>query len=357
MLSELFYPYLLGGAERRYYEIAKRLAKRHDVVVISLRFDGHESSEMHEGIEIERVGSSHPLDKRSLPALATYLPAIAKAVKRKSDIIDANQGIASFAGIFKPLLKKPVVATFHDLYWKQWNEYFPFPFSSLGRAMEFSWAKMPFSAVIANSPTTARKLGYLGTKNIKTIPSGIDFDFISNMRAIKKRNTVIYVGRLVKYKNVDLLIRAVKEASREIKDIELKIVGSGPEEFYLKNLAKDLAVDAKFFGFVSEEEKFRLIKSSEVLVNPSSVEGLGLILLEAMAAGTPVIARNLDAYFFCNSKNSVIYGKDSELAANISLILQNNTKKTIIKNGYETARNYSWDNVAASVEKLYGMLI
>ena len=144
MLSELFYPYLLGGAERRYYEIAVRLAKKHEVSIYSLRFDGHEKRENHKGIEIIRVGSSHPMDKRSIPVLATYFPALLKAVTKRSDVIDANQGISSFVGTFKPLIKTPIIATFHDLYWNQWNEYFSFPFSSIGKTMEFIWSKVTY---------------------------------------------------------------------------------------------------------------------------------------------------------------------------------------------------------------------
>ncbi|MBI4018223.1 MAG: glycosyltransferase family 4 protein [Candidatus Aenigmarchaeota archaeon] len=352
MLSELFYPYLLGGAERRYYEIAVRLAKRHNVTVYSLRFDGHEDREEHRGVQIVRTGSSHPLDKRSVPALATFILALPAAAAAGNDIIDANQGISSFAGLLKPLTRKPVVATFHDLYWNQWNEYFPFPLSSLGKSMEFMWSRLPYDAVIANSPTTAKKLGFLGFSDVTTIPSGVDIDFINRIRVRKRKNTVTYVGRLVKYKNVDALIRAVKEISAEI-DVKLRIVGSGPEEYNLKKLARDLGVDAVFSGFVSEQEKFRIIKSSSVLVNPSSVEGLGLVLIESMAAGTPVVAKNLEAYFFCNGRNALLYDNETELA---SRILDAMTKKNLVKNGHETAKKYSWDSVARSVESLYRRL-
>ena len=63
MLSELFHPFMLGGAERRYYEIAKRLARRNDVTVYSLRFYGHPRRETTDGIEIIRVGAEHHDDR------------------------------------------------------------------------------------------------------------------------------------------------------------------------------------------------------------------------------------------------------------------------------------------------------
>lgn len=354
MLSELFYPYLLGGAERRYYEIAIRLAKRHEVTVFSLRFDGHERKEEHKGVEIVRTGSSHPLDKRSVPALATYFPALLKAAAGRNDVIDANQGISSFAGLLKPLIKTPVVATFHDIYWNQWNEYFPFPLSSAGKTMEVMWSRMPYSRVIANSPTTAKKLSNLGFRNVEVIPSGVDLNFIKKIRTKKRERSITYVGRLVKYKNVDTLIKIIGEISEEISDIRLNIIGSGTDEYELKRLAQRLGVDAEFFGYVGEEEKFSIIKSSDLLINPSSVEGLGLILLESMAAGVPVVAKNLDAYFFCNGYNSRLYSNEPELKKKIvEMLTSKKSRRQVIKNGLNTAKKYSWDSVANRVEKLY----
>ena len=91
MLSELFYPYLLGGAEKRYYEIAKRLAKRHRVTVYSLRLPGTKAHEFHENIEIRRVGLRHPSTKRSFLPLLSYFPALLMGIQHQYDIIDCNQ--------------------------------------------------------------------------------------------------------------------------------------------------------------------------------------------------------------------------------------------------------------------------
>lgn len=355
MLSELFYPFMLGGAERRYYEIAKRLAKRHDVTVYSLRFYGHPRRETVDGINIVRVGAEHPLNRRRIPPLWTYFPAFLRAAGSGCDIIDSNQGIASFAGAIKPLTRKPVVATFHDIYWNQWNDYFPFPFSSIGKTMEFAWSHLPYSRIMTVSPMTAKKLKYLGFNSpIEIIPSGVDIASIDKTTAEREECTVVFVGRLVPYKHVDALIREFRKVQDVHKKAKLRIVGTGPEEKKLKALAKFLGVNAEFLGFVSEEEKNRIIKSSTVLVNPSTVEGLGLILIESMACGTPVIARRLETYFFCNNGNSMLYENDSEIGEKILEVVNNKRVfMKLSKGGKETAKSYSWDNVAEKVEKLY----
>lgn len=355
MLSELFYPYMLGGAERRYYEIAKRLAKRHDVTVYSLRLHGQKDKERKDGIEIRRIGIRHPTNRRSILPLSSFMPAIFKSVCGDYDIIDANQGIASISGFFRHLTSKPIVATFHDIYWNEWKKYFRFPVSAAGKAMELFWSKGYFDRIIANSPETKRKLETIGFRNtIDVIVSGIDTDFIEKIKAEKEKMHIVYAGRLVKYKNIDRLIRCAAELKKEFPEMKLTIVGSGPEENQLKHLSKTLGVNARFTGFVSETEKFRILKSAEIFVNPSSVEGLGLILIEAMACRAAVVANNLDCYFFCSEENSVLYNNEKGLYSALRTLLHNKRKMSKIAGiGHKTASGYSWDKTAGEVEKVY----
>ncbi len=355
MLSELFYPYMLGGAERRYYEIAKRLAKRHEITVYALRLRGVPDKEVIDGIEIRRLGISHPLNRRSFMPLASYFPAFLKAVKNEYDVIDVNQGMASFMGIVKPIIKKPMVATFHDIYWNKWNRHFAFPYSNIGKFMEFVWSKTKYTKIIANSPETKEKLENLKFRStVEMIPSGVDMRLINSINGKKGGNTVVYVGRLEGYKNVETVLHAVAKVRAKIPDIKLNVVGSGPKEAELKKLASDLSIDAEFFGFVDEKKKFEIIKSSDVLINPSFVEGLGLIVLEAMACKVPVIARDLKCYFFCNGKNSVRYTNKEKLPELIVDIIQNkNRRNAMARNGYQTAKQFSWDETTKKIENLY----
>lgn len=355
MLSELFYPYMLGGAERRYFEIAKRLAKKHDVTVYSLRLFGQKEKDSKDGVVIRRVGAKHPLNRRSILPLPTFFPAVLKQLAGDFDIVDANQGIASFTCYTKYLSLRPLVATFHDIYWNQWGKYFPFPFSSAGKFMELLLSKGKFSSIIANSPETKRKLELLGfASRIHVVVSGIDASFINRIKGGREETAVTYAGRLVKYKNVDTLIRAASLLQKDFPGLKLNIIGSGPEEQNLRNLARKMDVNAAFHGFVSEEEKFRIIKSSAIFVNPSSVEGLGLALLEAMACKTAVVAKNLDCYFFCNSRNSVLYKHDSGLYKALRLLLVDDERRQrIAKNSWQTSLEYTWDKTARKVEDIY----
>jgi L-malate glycosyltransferase len=355
MLSELFYPFMSGGAERRYFEIAKRLSKKHNVTVYALNLEGSQTQEIINGIEIIRVGSKHPIGERKLAPLATFWPAIIRAVTGNYDIIDANQGIASFSGIFNSLVKKPVVATFHDIYWNQWNTYFKFPASTIGKTMEFVWSKTRYSNIFTVSPTTEQKLISLGFRGkIDVIPSGVDTDMINKIKVSREPKKFVYVGRLVKYKNVDLIIRAFEKIKKTNPDAQLHIIGTGPEEMTLVHLSKELGVHVKFHGFVEEEKKMKIIKSASALINPSDVEGLGLILIEAMACGTPVIAKNLPTYFFCNKRNSILFNRNDQLSEAMErVIVDSGYARDISKNSIKTAQEFSWNNTAKKVETVY----
>jgi glycosyltransferase involved in cell wall biosynthesis len=340
MLSELFYPYDKGGAERRFIEVSKRLAKRNNVTVYSLRLKGHGCVENWDGVNIIRVGVSHPLDKRSLPQLMSYISPLVRCLQRKYDIVHVNQGMALFAGFLR---KNRIIATFHDLYGHTWSGYYSFPLSTAGTFFERMWSKIKFDKIIANSGQTRKKLIDAGLSNIETIISGIDLDFIKSVKA-RKEKSVVYVGRLEAYKRVDVLIETMRQLHWP-----LKIIGYGSQITKLKKLAGD---NVEFLGYVSEKRKIEEMKKASVLVNPSSIEGLGLVALESMACGTVPVVRDLECYKeFANEKNSFLLKEMTTDSLGDAITRAMRCRKASA--GVKTAENFSWDKTAERVEKIY----
>jgi glycosyltransferase involved in cell wall biosynthesis len=220
------------------------------------------------------------------------------------------------------------------------------------------WSKAKYDFIIANSPETKEKLERLKfCGHTESVPSGIDIDLIDSVKIEKEENTIVYVGRLENYKNIDSLLYAVKKIEHEISGIKIKIIGSGSKDSRLKAIAKKLNLNVEFLGFVDERKKFEIIKSSTLLINPSVVEGLGLIVLEAMACKTPVVIKDLRCYFFCDEKNSVKYGHDADLPKIIADLLTDKLRmKRLSYNGYETSKKFSWDTTAKKIEKIYESL-
>ncbi|MBI4895128.1 MAG: glycosyltransferase family 4 protein [Candidatus Aenigmarchaeota archaeon] len=355
MLIDLFYPYQLGGAEKQFYELAVRLAKKHEVHVYTLNIEGCPSEEKINGIYVHRIGYRNSIKKRSLSALATYFlktPYLIRQI-RKYDIVHANQISAMFC-FFKPFIKKPFVVTIHDLYWDLWKNYYRFPLYYIGKAVELFWSILRYDKIITVSKSSKAKLERLDfVKKISVLPNGIDFSKINKVSA-KKGNHIIYVGRLVNYKNVDLVIKSMKELNKKYPILELRIIGSGEQETYLKKLVKELKVNVKFLGYVTEEEKFRQIKSAKAFVSMSDVEGFGISMLEAMACGTPVIGKKLKAYEeFCNTKNSLLIDGDDIEKTLIRVLKDESLMKRLSIEGIKTAKKFDWDNIVIDLEKIY----
>jgi len=191
------------------------------------------------------------------------------------------------------------------------------------------------------------------------VPVCTDFDYFSieSMEPqIERANpfTVLYVGRLNKVKNVELLIRAIKFLKKNRSDIKLKIVGSGEELQNLTKLAESLGVkdSVDFMGSVSHDRLLPFYLLADVFVLPSYSEGMSVALLEALACGVPSVASEVggvrklivpgvNGYFI---KNFDV----SELASKIMLAYEKlHDKRQLIR---RTVLKYSCENVAQAIK-------
>ena len=126
-----------------------------------------------------------------------------------------------------------------------------------------------------------------GQSNIKIIGNGVDLKRIGEIAPHRETSDIIFVGRLIKEKNVDVLIRAVVD-----KNYRLLIIGDGPERENLKYIISELSLESRvrMIGFLdNHDEIIAHMKSSKVCVLPSTREGFGIAALEAMACGLPVV--------------------------------------------------------------------
>ncbi|MDU9047984.1 MAG: glycosyltransferase family 4 protein [Candidatus Electrothrix sp. Rat3] len=125
----------------------------------------------------------------------------------------------------------------------------------------------------------------------------------------KEKKDLVFVGRLVKRKNVDILIKAVKKLTDSGKNISLSIIGTGPVENELKELSDSLSLQKNIFfmGFVEENKKLECIAQHKIFVLPSMLEGFGIVVIEAMKIGLPVIVTNCGGpeFFVDNSVGRV----------------------------------------------------
>ena len=294
MGSDLYHPYLLGGGERRMYEIAIRLAKEHEVHMITRKIKGLPDYELHQKVHVHRIFVPSGSTKLTsfIDGFRFMIGSAKKALNLRTFDIYAPQQffpIPSF-WLASKIRGKPIVVTIHDVYGKTWTQKYGIRGSSM-LIFEKIMIRLPYTRIITVSNASRKKLIAEGVppEKIEVVPNGVDLKMFKRVKAKKsKKPRVIYLGRLVGYKHVDDLLVAF---SRLKMDAELYIVGEGEEKAELEKLAKHLGIEKKviFTGFVDEPRKIELLKSSHLLVLPSTTEGFGISLLEAMADRKSVV--------------------------------------------------------------------
>lgn len=305
-----------------------------------------------------------PYPNYTIPLLP--LPPIAKINKIKPDIIHCH-GIAllSFSGLeASKLFGIPCASTFHT-YFPKALHYIP-----LGEKLKKPSTKMIMAYIkfflnhsdiaIAPSIFIKKELERKGIKNVEYVPNGVDIKKFSrgNGKRIRKKfkikaneNIVLYLGRLAKEKNIDLLIKAF--SLLKDKDIKLMIAGTGPEEEKLKKLAKKLNVNVIFTGFVDDKEIADYYAACDIFCFPSSFETQGIVAIEAMAAGKGVLGLNSMALKeLINGKNGMLFKKDPiDLSEKILISIEK--KEKYKSEALKTASEYSIENTTKKLLDVY----
>lgn len=156
-----------------------------------------------------------------------------------------------------------------------------------------------FHALTAVSPAGAEYVQKLTTAPINFIPNGIDLTKYKARPSSKfEIPTIFYIGRLEKRKGVKYLLRAFGVLQTTMPEARLIIGGDGPDREKLQEIAQGLGLkNVEFLGFVEEKDKLHLMQSSTVFCAPALYgESFGIVLLEAMASGTPVVAGDNPGY-------------------------------------------------------------
>ncbi|MBU3897188.1 MAG: glycosyltransferase [Nanoarchaeota archaeon] len=220
------------------------------------------------------------------------------------------------------------------------------------------WFHNRADIVISPSKSIEKELRIYGVKKpIRVISTGVDFKIKNRKQNINKIPIILHVGRLCKEKEVDVIIKVLKK----IEKGNLIITSKGPDEERLKSIVKKLELTkrVKFTGYISDKHRDILYKKADMFISASSSETQGLVVLEAMSYGCPVIVRNARGFndIVKNNVNGILFNKDAEIPSKIDMVLNSKFRKKIIKNGYETVKEYSMENTIDKIENLYKKLI
>lgn len=373
IIYDAFYPEVIGGAERRNWEVACRLARRgHDVWLLSMQhWDGPSVIE-RDGVHCAGVCPAVPLfskhGRRSFTEPFYFAWHLFRYLrKQRFDLLELGNFpyLSCLAAKFAVWRNRtPLVIMWHETRGlRGWVEY-----AGIAGLIAFifeiltTWLT-PFNTV--NSPLTYRRTCRIYPKLARKtilIPCGVDFagPEESEINAVRRFN-LLSVGRLVPHKRINWALDAIGELRQEFPAINLTIIGSGPCEQALRDKAVELGIAdiVTFSGFVSADELTAAKKRSGIFLLPSEQEGFGMVMMEAMAAGLPVVAAQAELsaagdILTHNETGLVAETKDEFINGVRNLLSDDNLFGRIADAGQTLAKTYDWDsNIIPQLEAYF----
>jgi glycosyltransferase involved in cell wall biosynthesis len=300
LVSDCVFPYHRGGKEMRYRALAERLAGHVDLDVYTMNWWDGATERRVDGVAYRALCARRPLyvdGRRSIRQALVFGASCLRLLRRRFDVIEADQ--IPFAQIFvlrlvASLRRRRLVVTWHEVWdLAYWRSYLG-PVPGVAAALLGRVAMLLPDEIIAASPQSAARLRprvRSGTA-ITVAPNGIDLAAVARARPAAEASDLIFVGRLIEHKGVDLLLEAVAAQRAKGRPLKTIVIGSGPHLPHLRRRAVDLRVDdlVDFRDDVEEAEGvYGLLKASRAFVFPSMREGFGIVILEALACGLPVV--------------------------------------------------------------------
>lgn len=359
-----------GGVEMRSWQIAKRLVDTYDVTVLAAHEDGIPREQHFSGVHVIRCSPTLRYSQTGslFQRLRLLVQFYRQAVRFKPDLIDAQSFVAYVPSFWAA--KKigiPCIATCHDVWSSRWTRLFGVS-GIIGELYERYYLTRKWSHFIANSNYTKNNLIETGIKHDKvtTIHNGVALKGIHDIHVTKYESpTICTITRLVDYKRVGDLLRAIQQLKHLIPSIQCKIIGSGPQREQLMNQAGELGVldRVQFLGFVkTHKEVIRILKRSHVFCLPSEIEGFGIVVAEAMAAGIPAIGTNIPPLqeVTKNGKAALLYetGDIEALVSHLSTMLLDRKKAEHYRTtGFDVVKKFNWDDLAQQTKNEYSKLV
>lgn len=353
-----------GGVRGHVASLAAQLARRHEVRILAPA----SAPPGGDGIDGLAVGVGRPLPvpyNRSVAPVAVS-PLAARRVLRAladfdPDVVHVHEPLApavsAAAAAFGP---RPVVGTFHA--WSSSDRLYRLVAPAGRRVAARLDARVAVSPAAQQFAAGALSLP-LGA--FRVVPNGVDVAAYAGAEPIpdladRDRPLLLFVGRLEPRKGLDVLVRAFLRLRAAQPRVRLCVVGEGPERRRCQEMVPpSIRPDVLFVGTVAEDDKPRYHASADLFVAPNSGgESFGIVLLEAMAAGLPLVATDIPGFRTVAKDGRqgrlVPPGDAFALADALATLLANDKLRTAMAaEGRRTADEYDWPRVARRVEDVY----
>jgi glycosyltransferase involved in cell wall biosynthesis len=349
ILSAFLTP-MRSGAEACAEEVATRLRSKFAITIITARM--RRSLPVNDtigGVPVLRIGFGCSFDKWLYPFLA---PLYARSIRP----VIVHSVLESYAGAALILCRWIVPRARRILTCQSTNT------RRFVRRMHRTADR-----VTVISSVLKKRAGEYGRCDVVHIPNGIDSSAIASAckKNDRRKNTILFVGRLERMKGVDILLHAFALLHCDEKHpVELRIVGDGTLRSHLEHLAHKLGVThhVRFLGFVPAPAVYREFASATIFCALSRTEALGNVFLEAQAAGCPIVATNVDGIpdIVEDGETGLLVDPEEprDAAKAIEKLLSDaGLREQLSTAGKQNAKSYDWDDIAKQYEAVYRDLL
>ena len=305
-------------------------------------------------VEIISSENTFTIPIKGLKNLSFIISSFIKSkFTKKFDIVHAHNIPAAFA---MKNIKGKKILTQHGIYSKQIDFLHGKTIGNLTNNFERNALKWT-DAITVISKDAHEYYTKLGFKTIQ-IPNAINLENLPQDEDRRFKKQIIFVGRLSKEKGIETIMKISEKLPI---DINLLIIGSGPESEKIKKLSETLD-NIHYLGYQTHENSIKLIRGSDILIQPSLHEGISTTILESMACKIPIIATNVGG-----NQELIVHGKtgiliepnaSKELLDSIVQLYSDQTlKEKIIQDAFITVQNYDWQKIGQLYLNLYISLL
>ena len=361
--------YAHGGTEMAAYHLAINMAKRgNEIDVFTSSIDSRDSVEIYPNMKIHRNATSFKIASANASLKLIYKP-----LNYKLDIIHSHSPIPYSdipALLYAKHKKVPFLLTYQFDGQERGGSFIRNKGVHLYNKFFLKKVLDAAEVIIATTKSFANESPYLKRykEKIVVIPNGINIEEVTTHYSKEESRNILglphdsqiilFLGSLVPYKGPDILLKAFEIIKKDFPMVKLIFVGRGQmlEELRKLSIKMGLKNDVIFEGFVKEEVKPLYYKSSDIFCLPSTTmaESFGIVNLEAMASGIPIVASNLGGIpdIVKNNENGLLAkpGDIHSLADALIYLLNEDIRKKMGNNGRISANNFTWDKITKKTE-------
>jgi phosphatidylinositol alpha-mannosyltransferase len=362
LVTPYVYP-VPGGVNQHVRFLYENLRLRaHDVRIIT---SSHGLQRSSEG-DVIRIGKGFSVPSNGSVGTITLSPRYVSQVQRVLD--QEHFDLLHFHEPFVPFLSLVVLRQSTSVNIATFHAYAGFsPAMELGSKTLQGYASR-LHGRIAVSAAARHFVDRFFPGDYKVIPNGVDVGRYQRAVPLARWQdgtpNILFVGRLEDRKGLPHLLKAFRLVRKGGAEARLLIVGSGPQEREARRYVMTRGLqNVEFLGRVSDHEKTQLFRTADIFVSPATGrESFGIVLLEAMAAGTPIVCSDIHGYKGVVQRGTqaiLVPPHDAKsLAAGISELLDDAPLRARMgAAGLERAEQFSWEHVTAKVDDYYGFVI